>query len=116
LSRDDFYTPTDTDVLRMENELLVFEVRFLKAQLSASEAERQRPAARFKRQLEETRTRLEETRTRLEERENQLARAKRAEQDIVSLLGLLANSPFSWFFGLKQSFRVLERRYLDTDA
>ncbi len=93
----------------MENELLVFEVRFLKAQLSASEAERQRPAARFKRQLEETRTRLEE-------RENQLARAKRAEQDIVSLLGLLANSPFSWFFGLKQSFRVLERRYLDTDA
>ncbi len=109
MSRDDFYTPTDTDVLRMENELLVFEVRFLKAQLSASEAERQRPAARFKRQLEETRTRLEE-------RENQLARAKRAEQDIVSLLGLLANSPFSWFFGLKQSFRVLERRYLDTDA
>jgi len=34
LPEDDFYTPTDIDALRMENELLAFEVRFLKAQLA----------------------------------------------------------------------------------
>ena len=31
MSKEDFYTPTDLDRLRMENELLAFEVRFLKA-------------------------------------------------------------------------------------
>lgn len=34
MPEDDFYTPTDIDALRMENELLAFEVRFLKAQLA----------------------------------------------------------------------------------
>ena len=31
LPKGDFYKPTDIDALRMENELLAFEVRFLKA-------------------------------------------------------------------------------------
>jgi predicted nucleic acid-binding Zn-ribbon protein len=34
LSKSDFYTPTDIDALRMENELLAFEVRFLRARLA----------------------------------------------------------------------------------
>lgn len=34
MSKNDFYTPTDIDALRMENELLAFEVRFLKARLA----------------------------------------------------------------------------------
>ena len=33
MSENDFYTPTDLDMLRMENELLAFEVRFLRARL-----------------------------------------------------------------------------------
>ena len=36
MSESDFYAPTDADVLRMENELLGFEVRFLKARLGGS--------------------------------------------------------------------------------
>ncbi len=37
MSRDDFYKPTDADALRMENELLAFEARFLKTRLAESE-------------------------------------------------------------------------------
>ena len=36
---EDFYKPTDADLLQMENELLVFEVQYLKARLA--EANRQ---------------------------------------------------------------------------
>ena len=75
----------------MENELLAFEVRFLKAQLAEPE--------RSTRQLEE-----------------RLARLERAERDLVLLLGHLANSPLGWFFRLWPEFRTLERRYLSTDA
>ncbi len=92
MPKDDFYTPTDIDALRMENELLAFEVRFLKAQLA--EAER----------LEN-----ERLRSRLEESE-------RAKKDLVLLLRRLANSPLGPFFRLKQGFRTLEQRYLGTDV
>ena len=33
MPEDDFYVPTDLDALRMENELLAFEVRFLRSRL-----------------------------------------------------------------------------------
>ena len=109
MSRDDFYTPTDIDALRMENELLTFEARFLRSHLAERVAERvkelERHAAGLKDRLEESERRLEES-----ERE-----AERAEQDIVLLLQRLANSPFGWFFGTKQNFRILERRYLGGD-
>jgi exonuclease VII small subunit len=122
--------PTDMDALRMENELLTFEVRFLKAQLSAREAEHERSATQLQSRLEESERRLEESERRLEESERRLeesehstaqlrtrlAEAERAEQDLVLLLRRLANSPLGWFLGLKQNFRILERRYLDTDA
>ncbi len=94
MPKDDFYTPTDIDALRMENELLAFEVRFLKARQSRLE-EAERSAAQLR---------------------ERLAEAERAEQDLVLLLRRLANSPVGWFFGLKQNFRILEQRYLDTDA
>jgi chromosome segregation ATPase len=133
LPGDDFYTPTDMDALRMENELLVFETRFLRIQLTERErvaaervAERveeiERHAAQLKERLEESERRLEESERRLEESERsaaqlsaRLAEAERAEQDIVLLLNRLANSPFGWFFGTKQNFRILERRYLGND-
>ena len=100
MPKDDFYTPTDIDALRMENELLTFEVRFLKAQLAEGE--------RLKSRLEES----ERSATQLKSR---LAEAERAEQDLVLLLRRLAKGPLGWFYGSRQNFRILERRYLDTD-
>jgi septal ring factor EnvC (AmiA/AmiB activator) len=117
LPRDDFYTPTDMDALRMENELLALETRFLRAKLVTEEVEQ------LKDRLEESERRLEESERRLGESERsasqlraRLAEAERAEQDIVLLLNRLANSPFGWYFGTKQNFRILERRYLSNDA
>jgi hypothetical protein len=120
LSREDFYTPTDIDALRMENELLAFEVRFLKAKFAPG---LELSPAQLKDRLEESERRLEESERRLGESERtlaqlraRLAEAERAEQDIVLLLRRLANSPFGWYFGTKQNFRILERRYLGDDA
>ena len=133
MPNDDFYTPTDIDALRMENELLTFEVRFLKAQL----AEPERIAAQLgetRAQLEETRVQLgelEETRAQLEESRAQLeaqlteaessradlkARLEGVEGDLVALLRGLLNSPFGRILRLKQNFRTLEQRYLGTDV
>ena len=102
MPKDDFYTPTDIDALRMENELLAFEVRFLKAQL----AEPERTVA----QLEQSKAQLEESRMQLE------TRLEGVETDLVSLLRSLATSPLGRFLRRKQEFRALEQRYLGTDA
>jgi hypothetical protein len=91
LPKDDFYTPTDIDALRMENELLTFEVRYLKTRLAEVE-------------------RLEK---RLAEAEQE---AERAEKDLVLLLRSMARGPLGPFVKLKHSFRTLERRYLRDDA
>jgi len=122
LSEDDFYTPTDVDALRMENELLALEARFLRSELAERVARRverlERSAARLKdteRRLEESESRLEESERSAEQLRARLAEAERAEQDIVLLLRRLANSPFGWFFGSKQNFRILEHRYLGGD-
>ena len=130
MPKDDFYTPTDIDALRMENELLTFEVRFLKAEFAEPE--------RSRAQLQQARDQLEEARTQLELRlaeserfrahvEGQLAqteksradleaRLKGVERDLVSLLRRVAGSPMGRFFTHKQEFRSLEERYLGTDA
>ncbi len=125
MSKDDFYMPIDIDALRMENELLAFEVRFLKARFAEPE--------RFRAQLEEARAQLEETRARLEEAERSVARLEEtraqleeaersvarlegAEADLVLLLRRLADSPAGWLFRRKPAFRELERRYLGNDA
>jgi hypothetical protein len=94
LPRDDFYTPTDIDALRMENELLAFEVRYLKTQLAEAK-------------------RLE---SRLSESEHSAARSKRAEQDLVLLLRRLGSSPLGWLFRLRPAFRTLEKRYLGNNV
>ena len=101
MPQDDFYTPTDIDSLRMENELLAFEVRFLKAQLA---------------EVERLKTRVEESERSATQLRNRLAEAERAEQDLILLVRRLAKGPLGWFFGLKQNFRILEQRYLDKDA
>ena len=101
MPKDEFYTPTDLDSLRMENELLAFEVRFLKAQLA---------------EVERLKNRVEESERSATQLRNRLAEAERAEQDLILLVRRLAKGPLGWFFGLRQNFRILEQRYLDTDA
>lgn len=142
MSEDDFYAPTDPDVLRMENELLAFEVRFLRARLglpggragSASlnrvsqleEAERDlvllvgrmgsSPAGPLLRRSGNFRT-LEERYLRSREAKdpsspNRLAYLEGAEKDLVLLLRRMGSSPLGRVFRLKGEFRTLEQRYL----
>jgi hypothetical protein len=93
----------------MENELLTFEVRFLRAQLSARDAEHELSAAHLRSRLEESEHYAAQLRIRL-------AEAESAEQDLVLLLRRLRNSPLGWFLRHKQNIRNLEQRYLGTDA
>jgi septal ring factor EnvC (AmiA/AmiB activator) len=108
LSENDFYTPTDADALRMENELLTFEVRFLKSRLAEAE--------RLENQLEQSKRRLDESERSVERIEARLAQAERAEQDLVLLLRRLSNSPLAPLFKRKQGFRALRERYLGADV
>jgi chromosome segregation ATPase len=108
LSKDDFYTPTDLDALRMENELLAFEARFLRTKSAERVEELEHCAA----QLKESERRLEEAERSIAQLRARLVEAERAEQDIALLLRRLANTRFGWFLGSKQNFRLLEQRYL----
>ena len=90
MPKNDFYTPTDVDVLRMENELLAFEVSFLKAQMSG--------AAR---------------RTGSPNSLSRVSHLEEAEQDLVLLLRRMENSPLRPLLRRNKNFRTLEKRYLD---
>ena len=89
MSESDFYAPTDADVLRMENELLGFEVRFLKARLGGS-AEGLGSLASLSR----------------------IRHLEEAEKDLVLLLRRLGSSPLGPLMRRRRSFRTLEERYL----
>jgi DNA-binding transcriptional MerR regulator len=116
-----FYKPTDIDILRMENELLVFEIRFLKAKL----AEFEKQPENTKRQSENQKQNLK---AKLAEMEKQLKNTKRQaeaeklgksgfgveeiEQDLKWLLRRLSVKPFVWIFRFKKGFRHLENKYI----
>lgn len=89
MSEDDFYTPTDLEKLRMENELLTFEVRFLRTRLGWAG---KGPGSSVSL--------------------NRLARLEEAETDLVLLVGRLARSPLGPLLRLRRSFRTLEQRYV----
>jgi hypothetical protein len=89
LSENDFYTPTDLDRLRMENELLAFEVRFLKAR-SGGQPEIAGSPVSLSRM-----THLEE-----------------AETDLKLILRRIENSPLGPLARTNRKFRTLEERYL----
>lgn len=89
MSENDFYTPTDLDRLRMENELLAFEVRFLKAR-SGGPAEVPGSPISLSRM-----THLEE-----------------AETDLKLLLRRIQNSPLGPVARTNRNFRTLVDRYL----
>ena len=91
MSESEFYTPTDIDALRMENELLAFEVRFLRARLRGGQAMRN---------------------SSVPSSPNRLAHLEGAEQDLVLLLRRMGSSPLGPLFRRRKSFRSLEERYL----
>ena len=86
---NEFYTPNDIDLLRMENELLAFEVRFLKTRLG-------QPA-----KIPGSSTSL-----------NRLAYLEDAQRDLVLLLRRLLGSPLGPVLRRGRSFRTLEQKYL----
>ncbi|CAA9382158.1 MAG: hypothetical protein AVDCRST_MAG22-48 [uncultured Rubrobacteraceae bacterium] len=86
---NEFYAPDDVDLLRMENELLAFEVRFLKTRLGE-------PA------------RIPGSSTSL----NRLGYLEEAERDLVLLLRRLSGRPVGPVLRRTRSFRTLEQKYL----
>ncbi len=139
MPENDFYTPTDLDMLRMENELLTFEVRFLRSRLGMGEAGRPGAVlspARLSR-LEETESdlvllvrrmsgsplgmplrsiprfrALEERYLRSSDQEKSPEYLERAERDLISLLKLMGRRPLGDLLRRKKEFRVLEQRYI----
>ena len=89
MSENEFYTPTDLDRLRMENELLAFEVRFLKAR-SGGQPEMAGSPISLSRM-----THLEE-----------------AETDLKLLLRRIQRSPLGPLARTNRNFRTLDERYL----
>ena len=89
MSERDFYTPTDLDRLRMENELLAFEVRFLKARAGGRTEMPGSPVSLSRM------THLEE-----------------AETDLKLLLRRILNSPLGPVARTNRNFRTLNERYL----
>lgn len=86
---NEFYTPTDIDALRMENELLAFEVRFLKFRLSRSGT------------MPGSSTSL-----------NRMSRLEQAETDLRLLLGRMSRSPLAPVLRRSGNYRTLEQLYL----
>lgn len=89
MPEDSFYTPTDPETLRMENELLSFEVRFLRARLGWTGRGAASSASL-----------------------NRLAHLEEAERDLVLLVGRLSRSPLGPVLRASGNFRTLEGRYL----
>lgn len=112
----------------MENELLSFEVRFLKArfadpqrtieQLESSEEKLKERLTKAQQNLEEAR----QARASLQERLAEVERSslpperrtdlEKAEKDLVALLENLSADPLARFFRRREAFRNLEERYL----
>ena len=86
---NEFYAPDDIDLLRMENELLAFEVRFLKTRLGE-------PA-----KIPGSTTSL-----------NRLGYLEEAERDLILLLSRLSGRPTGPILRRAKSFRTLEQKYL----
>ena len=93
----DFYTPTDADLLRMENELLSFEVRFLRARLADSA---RAPGSRAAGSASMSR----------------LVHLEEAENDLVLLVRRLGSSPLGPVLRRSANFRTLEERYVRPPA
>jgi hypothetical protein len=119
MSPGNFYTPTDADRLRMENDLLALEAEVLRARAKGFDAR----LARLEQEKERWRDEADHLRGELKkiraaaagkvmadpERYEEL---KEARRDLNWLLRRLHNSPMGWAFGMFKGFRRLEERWL----
>lgn len=94
----DFYTPNEADLLRMENELLAFEVRFLKARLAESAGGVPGSAPAGSTSM------------------GRLVHLEEAENDLVLLVRRLGSSPLGPVLRRSANFRTLETRYVRPPA
>ncbi len=97
MSENNFYTPTKIDLLRMENELLTFEIRFLKARLAGP--------ARGSGSAPTGSTSM-----------SRLVHLEEAENDLVLLVRRLGSSPLGPLLRRSANFRTLEERYVRPPA
>lgn len=97
-------TPQDMVSLQMENELLLFEVRHVRAQLAS--ADRRRRAA-----VEVKDRALSAKDRQLKRAERRIARLERARGDLVWLVQRLDSSPARYLFHRWEGFRKLVRVY-----
>ena len=97
MSENNFYTPTKIDLLRMENELLTFEIRFLKARMAGS-ARGPGSAATGSTSM------------------SRLVHLEEAENDLVLLVRRLGSSPLGPILRRSANFRTLEERYVRPPA
>ena len=128
MADDDFFTPTDADVLRMENELLAFEVGYLKTRLAEQQpvvdrVERLESEVRRVREVEAS-LGGEMSRLRMVERRylevepyarslrDEVERLKVAEKDLQWVLRRIGSGPLRPVMRLRGGFRALEERYL----
>lgn len=110
MPEEDFYNPTNADALRRENELLAFEVRFLRARLEEAEQVPEELQSRLEK-AERNFTRLNNDRTSITPRRK--ARLESAERDLATLLTRLSKSPLGKVLRLRKGYRNLEQRYLN---
>jgi hypothetical protein len=89
LPEHNFYTPTDLDRLRMENELLAFELRFLKSRSGGQPEIAGSPVSL-----------------------SRLTHLEEAETDLKLLLRRIQNSPLGPVARTNKNFRTLNDRYL----
>lgn len=91
---NEFYTPTELDALRMENELLSFEVAFLKARLSGGGGGRPERSPGVTTSA------------------GRLVYLEGAETDLVLILKKLLNGPAGPLLRSRGPLKTLEQRYL----
>lgn len=107
-------TKVDVDALRRENELLVFEVDFLRTRLAGRD-----DSAHLRQRLHRAERNAAQLRKRLEVGERgsippeRKAYLEQAERDLLLLLRRISGSPIGRVFRLREGFRELERRYMN---
>lgn len=116
MATGDFYKPTEADELRLENELLAYENRYLKARVAEAErapndAER-RLAEVIRQQRAERREARQAARGTVRIPKVRKRELERAEADLKLIMNRMSKSRLGWLFRTREGFRNLERRYL----
>ena len=119
MSASTFYTPTDADRLRMENDLLGLEAQVLRARARGSAAR----VTQLEQEREHLRDEVEHLRGEIHKiREASAGKVivdperyeelKHARRDLNWLLRRMSHSLLGWAFGMLKGYRRLEERWL----